>query len=205
MFTTWTILRLFFRVRVVGLERIAKTGPVLILPKHQRLMDIPLGFTYVIQAARPDAWCLMKETLSGAAGFLLKCGGIPLNRKNPEKSKDSLLMARSLLHAGEFVCLFPEQTYWPGRMGRGKVPGFRFVCGKPQAPIQVVALGIEYRPRRFRRTEVWLRLGEAAEYTADSDPDLFLYDRMCEIGELSGGMPYPYERPTRDDRESPRS
>ncbi|MEQ9365824.1 MAG: 1-acyl-sn-glycerol-3-phosphate acyltransferase, partial [Leptospirales bacterium] len=94
----WTILRFFFRVRVEGLDRISKTGSVLLLPKHQRLMDIPLGFTYVIQAVRPDAWCLMKETLGGFGGFLLKCGGIPLNRANPEKSKRSLLMARTLLH-----------------------------------------------------------------------------------------------------------
>lgn len=178
-----------------GLDRISKTGSVLLLPKHQRLLDIPLGFTYVIQRARADAWCLMKETLTGFAGFLLKCGGIPLNRANPEKSKRSLLMARTLLHEGQFVCLFPEQTYWPGRMGRGKVPGFRFICGKPERPLQVVSMGIEYRrPHRLGRTEVLMRLGEPVLYTADSNPETFLYDRMCEIAKLSG-MDYPFERP----------
>lgn len=189
-------------MRVAGLERVPKSGSVLVLAKHQRLMDIPLGLTHVILATRKDVWCVMKDTLGGVGGFLLKCGGIPLDRKNPEKSRASLVMARGLLHGGQLMCLFPEQTYYPGKMGRGKLPGFRFICGKPEQPIAVVPLGFEYRRRRFRRTELLLRVGEAVQFTAESDPAQFLYDRMQEIGELSGGLAYPFERPQPGGRES---
>ncbi|MEQ9367115.1 MAG: 1-acyl-sn-glycerol-3-phosphate acyltransferase, partial [Leptospirales bacterium] len=118
--------------------------------------------------------------------FLLRQGGIPVNRKNPEKSKHDLLLARNVLNAKHALCIFPEQTIVPGKMGRGRLPGFRFITAKPERPIAVLCIGFRYTKRRFRRTLVEIKIGSPRDFTAQEDPVLFLHERMQEIARLSG-------------------
>ena len=191
--------RLRFKVRVDGIENIPSTGSVLIVAKHVRNSDIPLGLVRGIHPARWDVWCIMKDTLAkgAVANFFLHCGGIPVDRKNPEKSKRDLLLARKILHDGHLVALFPEQTHFKGKMGKGRTPGFRFVIGRPDNPVQVVPLGFDYRFHKFpRRTEVIIRIGKPTAYDRHSVPEVFLHDRMHEIAELSG-LEYTHEVETR--------
>ncbi len=194
-FGRW-ILRLFYKIRVEGLEYVPVDGPLLVLPKHQRLEDIPLGYANVLMRRRKDVWCVMKTELTKPifGGFFLKCGGVPIDRKNPEKSKRDLLLGRRVLHDGNVLVLFPEQTLYQERMGRGRSPGFRFIAGKPVDPIQVLPLGFEYRKRRFRRTELILRAGPVRLYSRREDPEEFLHECMLDIARLSH-LEYPFEKP----------
>ena len=187
-------LRPFYRVRVELTEPLPAEGPLLYLTKHQRNEDIPLGYGYVLDAVRPDNWCVMKDSLAKPIymGFWLQAGGIPINRKNPETSKRELLLAREVLHDGHSLVLFPEQTHYVNRMGRGRLPGFRFIAGKPRNALQIVCIGFEYRKRGFlRRTEVIIRAGAPRTFTRNEDPALFLHDCMQEIARLSG-LEYPF-------------
>ncbi|HBS04842.1 MAG TPA: 1-acyl-sn-glycerol-3-phosphate acyltransferase [Leptospiraceae bacterium] len=187
--------RMRFKVKVQGIDNIPKDGPVLILAKHVRNSDIPLGLVRGLHPARWDVWCIMKDSLAKglAAKFFLHCGGIPVDRKNPEKSKRDLLIARKILHDGHLVTIFPEQTHFKGKMGRGRTPGFRFVVGRPDHPVQIVPLGFEYKDHKFpRRTEVLIRIGLPTAYDKHSVPDTFLHERMHEIAELSG-LKYTHE------------
>lgn len=191
--------RLRFKVRVEGRENIPREGSVLVLAKHVRNSDIPLGLVRGIHPVRWDVWCVMKDTLAkgGAGKFFLHCGGIPVDRKNPEKSKRDLLVARHALHAGHLVTIFPEQTHFKGKMGKGRTPGFRFVTGRPEHPIQVVPYGFDYKFHKFpRRTEVIMRIGAPTPYDKHSVPEVFLHDRMHELAELSG-LKYTHELTTR--------
>lgn len=192
----YTVFR--YRVHFEGGENLPKTGAVLLLAKHQRLDDIPLGMMVIHRHCRKDIWCVMKDDLNAPwmFGFFLRTGGIPINRKNPEKSKQQLLMARHVLHDDNLVVLFPEQTFFPGKMGRGKTPGFRFIAGRPEKPLHVIALGFRYKKTGLR-TDVFIRIGKPVLYDAKGDPGHFLHDRMHEMAELSL-LTYPYERPEKE-------
>lgn len=193
------LLPVRYRMRVSGHGNIAEKGPVLVLAKHQRLMDIPLGLMGLVES-RPervgDIWTVMKDSLVGGVwgDFLLRCGGIPLNRGNPEKSKYQLLFARERLHEGRVVVIFPEQTFFPWKMGKGRTPGFRFVAGKPVEPIAVHCVGFEYSRSKWPRVDVQMRIGPASYYSADDNPDHFLHERMEEMAGLSG-LKYNFPKP----------
>ena len=112
------LLRLFYKITIEGGEKIPKSGPLLVLAKHQRLNDIPLGCAAIFAKSKRRAWCIMKDSLNipYLFGYLLKCGGIPIDRKNPEKTKESFTFAKHVLYHDQVMCLFPEQTFFPWKM-----------------------------------------------------------------------------------------
>jgi len=185
-FFGWIVFRLFYKIIVHGVENIPKEGSVLVLVKHQRLADIPLGSSAIFKKSGRRPWCLMKESLNHPYmfGYFLKCGGIPIDRKNPEKSKESFAFAKKVLHGGNVVCLFPEQTYFPGKMGKGKVPGFRLIAGKPETPIHVICFGFEYGRKKWR-TPITMRMGKPDLFTKDHEAEIYLNQKMNEIAKLS--------------------
>lgn len=186
---------ILFKTHVEGFEQIPKTGSVLLLTKHQRKSDTPVGFVALHSQVRKDIWCVMKDAMAAPYffGFFLKTGGLPVNRKNPEQTRKYLVLGRKMLHEGKIVVIFPEQTTMRDKMGKGRTPGFRFLVGRPEHPLQVCVMGIRYK-KAFPRTHVFLRIGKGAPYDAHSDPEHFLHDRMHEMAALSL-LTYPYQRP----------
>lgn len=185
----------FYRVRVHVEERIPAQGPVLLLAKHWSLADVPLGKLAVTRYSGRHLWCMMKESLARGpfGGLILKVGGIPLNRENPERSRRDLQLARHVLHNGAMLCIFPEQTTVAGKMARGRTPGFRFLTAKAEQPLNVVCIGFHYRKRRFRRTLVDIKIGRAREMAPGHEPEDFLHSAMQEIAALSN-LAYPFEK-----------
>jgi 1-acyl-sn-glycerol-3-phosphate acyltransferase len=192
-------LALRFNITVEGHGNLPTSGPCLVLAKHQRYVDVPLGLqalVHILHERKHDIWCVMKDNLVGGVfgDFFLRCGGIPLNRNNPEKSKEQLLFARNRLHEGRIVVVFPEQTLYPWKMGRGRPAGFRFITGKPPGPVAVNCVGFEYTQTSFPRVSVKIRVGPPSYYSAGDDPEHFLHDRMEEIASLSN-LKYSFPRP----------
>ncbi|EMI65604.1 lysophospholipid acyltransferase family protein [Leptospira noguchii] len=186
---------LFYKTEVIGLENVPQEGTVLVLVKHQRNDDIPLGLAKGLYKARWDIWAIMKDSMAAPIffNFFLKCGGIPLNRLEPRKSKRDLLFARKVLYNGNMLVIFPEQTTVPYKMGKGRPGAFRFIVGKPQSPLPVLCLGLDYRPRGFlRRTSLTIRIGELKYLNPDKDPEEFLHECMHEIASLTN-LIYPFE------------
>ncbi|EMG00208.1 acyltransferase [Leptospira borgpetersenii str. 200701203] len=186
---------LFYKTDVSGLENVPKEGTVLVLVKHQRNDDIPVGLAKGLYKARWDIWAIMKDSMAAPMffNFFLKCGGIPLNRLEPRKSKRDLLFARKVLYNGNMLVIFPEQTTIPYKMGRGKPGAFRFIVGKPETPLPVLCLGLDYQPRGFlRRTKLSIRIGELKYLNPNENPEEFLHERMHEIASLTN-LTYPFE------------
>lgn len=186
---------LFYSVEAHGLEKLPRDGSIVVLCKHQRIDDIPVGLAKGLYSVRYSIWAIMKDSLAAPhfMGFFLRCGGIPLNRREPRKSKKQLLFARKILNQGNMLVIFPEQTIYPYRMGRGRPGGFRFIVGKPKEPLPVVSMGMEYIPGKFpRRTKLIMRIGDVVDYDRSLDPDRFMHERMLEIAKLSN-MEYPYK------------
>ncbi len=189
--------RLLYRVRVEGLENFPTRGPTLALVKHQRNEDIPLGFAYILTERRPDSWCVMKHDLAAPHlfGFVLKSGGIPIDRDRPMRSRRYFRMAREVLHDGRSLVLFPEQTFFVNEMGPGKLPGFRYLTKHAPDAIRVVSVGLEYvtarsRGRLIGRTEAIFRIGVPEELpvhiSRDQDSQArFLHERMQAIARLT--------------------
>ncbi|EPG67203.1 lysophospholipid acyltransferase family protein [Leptospira wolffii] len=186
---------LFYKTEAHGLENVPTEGTVLVLCKHQRNDDIPLGLAKALYHRRMDIWAIMKDSLASPMffNFFLKCGGIPLNRTEPRKSKDDLLFAQKVLFQGNMLVIFPEQTTVPYKMGKGRPGGFRFIVGKLESPLPILCLGLDYKPRGFlRRTSLVVRAGELKYLQPDQDPEEFMHECMHEIARLTN-MEYPFE------------
>lgn len=189
------IYKLRFSVTYETQEELNVHGPVLILCKHSSNHDIPIGYPIILKAFKRHAWCIIKEELTKPIffNFFLKIGGIPVDRKNPEKSKQSLFFAKKILNEGNMIVLFPEQSRYYQKMGRGKLPGFRFLAGKPTTPIAVVCVGYEYRTGFFRK-KVKIRLGNLQYFSKNDSSETFLHNCMVRIANLSN-LDYPFPPP----------
>ncbi len=194
----WFFMKLKYKITVNGINHIPRSGPLLYLIKHQRFSDIPLGYSFVLTKIRRDNWSVMMHSLAKwyFFGFFLKTGGIPLTRHDREKSRKELLLAREVLHEGNALALFPEQKLHPGRMGLGKITGFKIIADKPQKPVQVITTGFKYKSKGiFRRTEVTIELGKPHLYKYTDDAELFLHNRMVEMANLCN-LEYTFEHPS---------
>lgn len=185
-----------FKVHIKFSSDLPLKGPLLILSKHCSNHDMVVGLPAIADhLQRKDAWCIIKDSLIKPYffGFFLKIGGIPIDRKNPDKSKEQLLFARKTLYDGNLLVIFPEQSRHLGRMGKGKSPGFRFIAGKPQEPIQVLCVGLEYLDG-FPRRKLTITFGNPKTYSKKDDPEIFLHECMLEIAKLSN-LEYRYPSP----------
>jgi 1-acyl-sn-glycerol-3-phosphate acyltransferase len=113
------IFHLCYRIRVQGLENIPHHGPVIILPKHQYWTDIPI----VSLALSPQLNYVAKTELFKipyVKTFISLLGGIPVDREKTTKTMDSFRYILQLLRGKEYLVIFPEGTYYRGKVGKGK-------------------------------------------------------------------------------------
>ncbi len=136
-----------FRIQVTGLENIPERGAFILLPKHQRWEDIPL-LGVVFQ--RPLYYVAKYELFERPVPkwFLSSVGGVALNRERPLESRQSLKMILRLLEEEAGVVIFPEGTYYKGRMGPGQKGLLRMIIHRMDVPL--IPAGIRYRKRRWR-------------------------------------------------------
>jgi len=193
------LLRLFFKVRIVGLGNIPTTGPVILASNHQAFCDslfiplvVPRRVTYVAKADYFKSW--------KTAWFFRAIGQIPMERGGGEASQRSLGEALGLLRNGGALAIYPEGTRPPDeRLHRGRTGVARLVI---EARCTVVPVGIrgtrEVQPigarmlRPFKTVEI--RFGEPINFReryGDRLEDPFVArqitdELMFEIRELSG-------------------
>ena len=113
------IFRLCYRIRVQGVENIPGKGPAIILPKHQYWTDIPI----VSLAMGPQLNYVAKTelfTFPFVKTFLSLLGGVPVDREKTTKTMGSFRYILQLLRGEEYLVIFPEGTYYRGKIGKGK-------------------------------------------------------------------------------------
>ena len=182
-----------YRLGIQGRENIPLSGPVIILPKHQRWTDIPL--VGLAALPRPCHYIAKRElfTMPGVRQLMTWLGGIPLDRQQPIKSRDSFRYVDYLLQRGEVVVLFPEGTYFPDTMGAGK---YRLIekmvalqeqlkekYSRPFIPF--IPVGINYG-REGLRPSVQVMVGEPLYCSCSSQAAEFTKTIMKAIALLSG-------------------
>jgi 1-acyl-sn-glycerol-3-phosphate acyltransferase len=193
------IFRIVYRVTIEGRENLPEEGPAMILPKHQFWTDIPL---VGLALWRPASYIAKQELFMypGIRQFITSLGGVPIDRLNPVKSLDSFRYVEQLLKNGDFIILYPEGTYCPHAMGRGK---HRFIQrilnfqgkmkGDEKKSIPFIPVGMQYVGKRFRG-EVKVKIGPALFARGETEALEFTKRVMEEIARLSGLHPREEKR-----------
>jgi 1-acyl-sn-glycerol-3-phosphate acyltransferase len=100
------MLRLWFRVRVSGVDHIPARGPAIIAPNHKNLLD-PLFVAIVTR--RHVRYMAKVELFGGPLAWLLpRLGAFPVRRGGADA--EALSTARSILSSGGVVVVFAEGT-----------------------------------------------------------------------------------------------
>jgi 1-acyl-sn-glycerol-3-phosphate acyltransferase len=181
-FTARIALAPLFRLETGGAENLPLRGAFVLLPKHQRWVDIPL---VAVAAPRPLSYVARDDLFDTPVTnwFMRSLGGIPLNRQRPLETRESLRVLERCLKRGEGVVVFPEGTYYMNEMGPGRVGMVRYIFSHFSLPF--IPVGIRYSKGRVR-TEVRMTFGEAQYPETGISPNQFLSRLMKEIERLSG-------------------
>ncbi len=100
------MLRLWFRIRVAGLDQIPREGAAIIAPNHKNFLD---PFFIGLATERPVRYMAKTELFRGPLRWLFpRLGAFPVRRG--EADAETLTTARTILHAGGVVVMFPEGT-----------------------------------------------------------------------------------------------
>lgn len=179
----------YYRLEVSGRNNLPHAGPAVILPKHQYWTDIPLiGLAFSgVQLNYIAKQELFRLPL--ISHFLMALGGIPLDRQAPIKSMDSFRYLADLLKKGERVVIFPEGTYFPGVMGKGKSRLIGMILTfqereKYPAPIPFIPVGIVYGREKLRK-RVTITIGTPLYAEQADGAPVFTRSIMEAIARLS--------------------
>jgi 1-acyl-sn-glycerol-3-phosphate acyltransferase len=180
-FLSGLLVRALYQVKREGLEQLPKGSAFVLLPKHQRWLDIPLiGWA----TPRPLYYMAKYELfLNPLVGwYLAAIGGIPINRAKPLASRRSLLRMFVHLNHGAGIVIFPEGTYYNNHLGRGRAGLIKMI--RARLPVPFIPVGIRYAERKGRGL-VKIKFGKPMLPEAGLTTELFLENIMKEIAILS--------------------
>ncbi len=154
-------LKVFWRVRVEGLENVPATGPVLLCVNHISAVDPPA----VGAVLERHVHFMAKQELFSYLGWLLPAiGAFPVNRDVRDAS--AVRQALRLLRAGRVIGLFPEgHRQRGGRLGQPRPGSGSLISHAGGAVIPVAVRGSW---RLFGRVE--MRFGTPVDLSGSQDP-----------------------------------
>ncbi|MDD5655683.1 MAG: lysophospholipid acyltransferase family protein [Elusimicrobia bacterium] len=170
---TALLARRVWRLRVVGLERVPRSGAVILACNHVSNADPPILGAAVFPARSPRFLAKIELFRAPGLGWLMRRGGaIPLDRGRPDVG--AMRSCLEMLRRGRLVAVFPEGTR--ARRGRPLPPktGVAFLAARSGAPVVPARIVGSDRLARLGRLEVRfgapLRFeGDAADYRACRD------------------------------------
>lgn len=192
------VLRLFYRVRVHGRERVPSQGPVILAANHRSFMDslfLPLVIrrrvTFVAKAEYFDD----KKT----AWFFRGVGQIPIRREGGSAGERALASATEVLEQGQVFGIYPEGTRTrDGRLHRGHTGVARLALrtGAPIVPVGMIGTDEinpvgKKLPRLFRTVRIRFGTPIGADRYAGREHDPLVLRQltdevMFELRQLSG-------------------
>jgi 1-acyl-sn-glycerol-3-phosphate acyltransferase len=149
--------------RVVGLENVPRTGPLLICPNHSATLDPPLVPAYL---PRGDTWSMAKSEYfrKPLLRFIFRAyHAFPVVRHTADRA--ALRRSFDLLKQGEALIIYPEGTRIESGVLARPEAGAGFIAQKANCPVLPVALTgtrecLPKGARWPRRTQVTLTFGK---------------------------------------------
>lgn len=130
--------RLFFRLRIEGLEHVPHGEPFVLSPVHRSNVDSPVVAALTRRRLRYMGKDTMwKFRLPGL--FFTAMGGIPVRRGTPDR--EALRRCVAAIEGGEPLVLFPEGTRQSGPIVQPLFEGAAYVATRTGAPILPVGIG----------------------------------------------------------------
>ncbi|MDI6602184.1 MAG: lysophospholipid acyltransferase family protein [Thermoanaerobacteraceae bacterium] len=141
-FFVGTILRILYRIEIIGLENIPKEGGCIISPNHKSNIDPPLVACFLNRTV----YYMAKQELFDNKLFaiILKAlGAFPVKRGTSDIS--SIKTSMRLLKEGKALGIFPEGTRSKnGKLGEAE-PGVAMLAIKMNVPVIPVAIIGNYK------------------------------------------------------------
>ncbi|EIE98613.1 lysophospholipid acyltransferase family protein [Saccharomonospora glauca] len=135
-----------YRLRVRGMERVPRTGPVVLVANHSTMLEPQLIFGML---PRRSVFLVKKEMFTGAVGWgLRRIGQVPVRRGSPDRT--ALLTVTDVLRDGGLVGVFPEGTRGAGDVSQAQ-RGAAWLVRATGAVVLPVAVRGTLRPRRTWR------------------------------------------------------
>jgi 1-acyl-sn-glycerol-3-phosphate acyltransferase len=130
-----SIVRTMYRLEVVGVDRLPVTGPAIIAPNHESVLDgIVLGAVISRELrflAKAELWQsrLLRWVLDGLGAIGIKRG-----------HGDQLALARmrQALEAGQAVAIFPQGAICGDRVWHRGAARLALVTGAPLVPVRLI-------------------------------------------------------------------
>jgi 1-acyl-sn-glycerol-3-phosphate acyltransferase len=172
----------FFDLHVKGRENVPPRSSFILLPKHQRWEDIPL---LGLASPLPLYYVAKNELFTNRLSnwFMTSLGGIPLDRRRPVASRNSIKGVVTLLKEDAGVVVFPEGTYYKNAMGSGHIGLIRLIRSRMDVPF--IPTGIRYSGKGIRKL-VEIHFGKTLHWDSCTEPEEFLSAAMRQIRALSG-------------------
>ena len=195
-----SVLRLLFRWKIDGVEKIPRTGPAIVAPNHISNFD-PLCTAYLVDRAGRRPRYLAKASLwknPVMRVIVSGCGQIPVERGTGNESPTRA--AEDALRKSEVVVVYPEGTITTNldltpMKGKTGVARLTLATGVPVTPVAVwgaqwlIGKGRKWKYRGHRL--IMLKVGEPMRFDEfagrQDDPDALreVTDRvMAEIDRL---------------------
>jgi 1-acyl-sn-glycerol-3-phosphate acyltransferase len=173
---------LLWRVRQIGVENVAKDGPLLLAPNHFSQMDHFFIGVYLRRKIR----FMAKSQLFGppVLTYIYKHGGVfPIRRGHHDE--EAIETARILVEQGEMLLVYAEGGRSRSQQLGEPKPGIGRIALETGAPIVPVAIHGSERARqwkRFRFPKVTVQFGEPLGFPVEESPGK---ERQLEIaGEI---------------------
>ncbi|WP_307331327.1 lysophospholipid acyltransferase family protein [Evansella vedderi] len=137
-----TFFRLFFRVKVIGTEKIPDNIGVLLCSNHIHALDPPLVGAFI---KRPTRYMAKAELFEAPIlkGLIPKLGAFPIKRGMSDRQ--ALRTGLKLLSEGEMVGVFPEGTRSKNRKLQKGLTGVGFFALRSNAAIVPCAIIGNYK------------------------------------------------------------
>ncbi|MFC0598688.1 lysophospholipid acyltransferase family protein [Streptomyces palmae] len=200
--TLGVLLRVLFRPRVEGAERIPQDGPVILAGNHVTFID-SMFLTLVVK--RPVYFIGKSEYVTGKgikgrlmAWFFGAVGMVPVDRDGGHGGVAALMTGRRLLEEGKAFGIYPEGTRSPdGRLYRGRtgIARLTLMTGAPVVPFAMLGTDkVQPGGRGMPRiAPVTVRIGEPLDFSRYEGMDRDRYvlravtdEVMSEVMRLSG-------------------
>jgi 1-acyl-sn-glycerol-3-phosphate acyltransferase len=199
------LLKLFFRPRVEGADRVPASGPVILAGNHLTFIDsliLPLVSDRQVFFIGKDEY-VTGRSLKGRlmAWFFTGVGMIPVVRDGGRGGVAALMTGRRVLEEGNVFGIYPEGTRSPdGRLYRGRtgIARLTLMTGAPVVPFAMIGTdrvqpGGRGLPRIGRGRRITVRFGAPLDFSRYEGMDRDRYvlravtdEVMTEVMRLSG-------------------